>query len=370
MKKNAIFVILFFVVLAGFAIATFLLPAREFSDNENRNLAQMPVLSVDTLLSGEFQSGLSDFLSDQIPGREFWIRLNTGFKKLMGKTEINGVWLGDDGYYFQVFTDDSYSTSRTQAIFALINQFAGKLENKVTIMPVPTPGCVLSDKLPKNAPIYDDYTVWQALKAATPNCVFIDLEERFIKLRENHTFYYRTDHHWTAEGAYFAYTLWCENHGLQVRTPEEFGITTVSDSFLGTIYSKTLDAAAQPEEIKAPQNLPKVTVTVDEKTTLDSVYAEEFLSKKDQYAYFFGGNYGKVEITTEATGGKTLVVIKDSFANSFVPYLLYDYERIIMLDLRYFNGVILQEIPADAEVLFLYEMTNLLTDTGINKLAR
>ena len=80
--------------------------------------------------------------------------------------------------------------------------------------------------------------------------------------------------------------------------------------------------------------------------------------------------YGKVEITTEATGGKTLVVIKDSFANSFVPYLLHDYERIIMLDLRYFNGVILQEIPADAEVLFLYEMTNLLTDTGINKLAR
>ena len=62
MKKNAIFVILFFVALAGFAIATFLLPAREFSDNENRNLAQMPVLSVDTVLSGEFQSGLADFL--------------------------------------------------------------------------------------------------------------------------------------------------------------------------------------------------------------------------------------------------------------------------------------------------------------------
>lgn len=370
MKKNAIFVILFFVVLAGFAIATFLLPARDFSDNENRNLAQMPALSVDTLLSGEFQTGLGDFLSDQIPGREFWIRMNTGFKKLLGKTEINGVWLGKDGHYFQAFTNDSFSASRTQAIFALINQFAGKLENRVTIMPIPTPGAVLSDKLPKGAPIYDDDAVWQALKEATPNCAFLDLQDRFVKHRDNHLLYYRTDHHWTAEGAYLAYTVWCENQGLPVRTPEELGITKVSDSFLGTIYSKTLDSAAKPEEIRAAMKLPKVTVTFDGKTVSDSVYAEEFLSKKDQYAYFFGGNYGKVEITTEATGGKTLVVIKDSFANSFVPYLLHDYERIIMLDLRYFNGVILQEIPADAEVLFLYEMTNLLTDTGINKLAR
>ena len=368
MKKNAIFVILFFAVLALFAIATFLLPAKEFSDNENRNLAQMPVLSVDTVLSGEFQSGLADFLSDQIPGREFWIRLNTNFKKLMGKTEIGGVWLGKDGYYFQVFTSDSYSASRTQSIFALIGQFAGKLENDVILMPVPTPGCVLSDKLPANAPIYDSNAMWLALQYANPSCGFIDLRDHFVK--SNQQLYYRTDHHWTAEGAYLAYTVFCENRGLPVRTPEEFGIAKVSDSFLGTIYSKTLDPAARPEEIHAATKLPNVTVTFDGKTTSDSVYAEEFLSKKDQYAYFFGGNYGKVEITTEATGGKTLVVIKDSFANSFVPYLLHDYEKIVMLDLRYYNGVIQSEIPAGAEVLFLYEMTNLLTDTGINKLAR
>lgn len=368
MKKNVIFTVLFFAVLALFAVLTFVLPARQFSDNENRNLAQMPVLTVDSLLSGEFQSDLDAFLSDQIPGREFWIGLNTNFKKWLGKTEINGVYFADDGYYVQQFTEDSYSASRTKAVFALMEQFAQKTEAKVNIMMVPTPGIVLGSKLPANAPMYDGDAVWQSLMNATPGCNFIDLRLSFAE--SDAQLYYRTDHHWTADGAYLAYEQYCAAMGLTAKTQEELGIEKVSDSFLGTIYSKTLDSAAKPEEIRAAQNLPRVTVTFDGKETSDSVYAEEFLSKKDQYAYFFGGNWGKVEIETEAANGKTLVVIKDSFANSFVPYLLGDYEKIVMLDLRYFGGSVLEETAGADEVLFLYEMTNLLTDTGINKLAR
>ena len=368
MKKNVIFTVLFFVVLALFAVLTFVLPAKGFSDNENRNLAQMPVLTVDSLLSGEFQSDLSDFLSDQIPGREFWIGLNTNFKKWLGKTEINGVYFGDDGYYVQQFTEDSYSASRAKAVFALMEQFAGKTGAKVHIMMVPTPGIVLGSKLPANAPMYNADAVWKNLKNATPSCNFIDLRQAFSE--SDAQLYYRTDHHWTADGAYLAYEQYCAAMGLTAKTREELGIEKVSDSFLGTIYSKTLDSAAKPEEIWAARNLPEITVTFDGKKTADSIYAEEFLGKKDQYAYFFGGNWGKVEIDTGADNGKTLVVIKDSFANSFVPYLLGDYEKIVMLDLRYFSGSVLDETAGATDVLFLYEMTNLLTDTGINKLAR
>ena len=153
---------------------------------------------------------------------------------------------------------------------------------------------------------------------------------------------------------------------------ETFGVQQVSDSFLGTIYSKTLDGAAAPEAIFAPQALPQVTVTFDGGNTADSVYASEFLEKKDQYAYFFGGNWGRVDIDTGVDNGKHIVIIKDSFANAFVPYLLGEYAHITMLDLRYFAGNVQQTVvdtSAD-EVLFLYEMTNLLSDTGILKLAR
>ena len=370
MKSQKLFCVLFFVVLAAFALLTVLLPATEFSPNENRNLAQFPELTVDSVLSGRFQSGLADFLSDQIPGREFWIRTNTGIKKWLGKTEINGVYLGSDGYYFQQFTENSYDAARKDAIFALLQQFSQKTDAKVSILMVPTPAAVLSSKLPANAPMYDADAMWESMKAATADCQFIDLREAFAA--SNEQLYYRTDHHWTNDGAYLAYTAFCEAMGLTAKPMDSFDVQQVSDSFLGTIYSKTLDAAARPETIHAPQELPKLTVTFDGKQTSDSIYAEEFLEKKDQYAYFFGGNWGRVDIDTGVDNGKRLVIVKDSFANSFVPYLLGEYEQITMLDLRYFGGNV-QQTVADAgadEVLFLYEMTNLLTDTGIIKLAR
>lgn len=369
-RKPVIFVAFFFVVLALFAGLTFGLPAREFSDNENRYLAKMPKLTVDALLSGEFQSQLGEFLSDQIPLREFWIETNTNIKKWLGKTEINGVYFGSNGYYFQQFTDSSYSSSRKDAVFALLERFAGKQSASVTVMPVPTPGAVLADKLPQNAPMYNADAMWQDLKTAVPSAKFVDLRAAFAAAKEQ--LYYKTDHHWTAYGAYEAYVQYCACAGLTAKPLEHFGLEQMSDSFFGTIYSKTLDSAAKPDAIYAPQNLPEISIRFDGEKTGSSVYDEAFLNQKDKYAYFFGGNWGKVEIQTGANNGKRLLVIKDSFANSFVPYLLEDYEQIIMLDLRYFGGNADQVITNNGitDVLVLYEMTNLLTDTGIIKLTK
>ena len=368
--KPISFFLLVMAILTGFGLATFVLPAREFSPNENRELAQLPVVNGDTVLSGDFQKDLADFLSDQVPGRDFWIMTNTAVKKLQGKLEINGVYFGADGYYFQKFTDESFELKRISAVFSLIEQFAGKQQVPVNLMIVPTPGAVLSEKLPANAPFYDADKMWQQLQSATPSCGFIDLRETFDAAQEQ--LYYRTDHHWTVYGAYEAYEAYCAALGITAKPMADFGMEQVSDDFYGTIYSKTLDAAAKPDVIHAPQNLPKVTVTVDGATVKESVYAPEYLEQKDQYAYFFGGNFGTVEIKTEAGNGKHLLLIKDSFANSFVPYLLEEYETITMVDLRYFSGnvTMLAQQCGATEVLFLYEMTNLLTDNGINKLAR
>ena len=369
MKKQIIFVVLFFAVLTLFAALTFFLPAGEFSDNENRVLAQMPELTADSLLSGEFQSGLDSFLSDQIPGRELWIRANTQIKKWLGKKEINGVYLGKDCYYFQQFTEDNYSSSRMSAIFSLIEEFAKQQNAPVTVMPVPTPCVVLKDKLPANAPIYDADRVWQSLQELMPGCQVIDLRQDFADA-DFQTFY-RTDHHWTTQGAYLGYKAYLQAMGLTPKALESFSLQEVSSSFYGTIYSKTLDMEAKADKLYAVTNLPPLSVIFDGEDTGKGIYAQEFLDKKDKYAYFFGGNWGKVEIQTQANNGKHLLVIKDSFANSMIPYLLEEYERITMVDLRYFSDnigrLIQQQQPT--EILFLYEMTNLLTDTGVIKLA-
>jgi len=362
MKKYVFFVVSFFLILATVAGMTLLLPAKAISENENRTLAQMPALNGETILSGDFQEGIADFLSDQIPGRELWIGANTAIKKLLGQKQINGVYLGEDGYYFQAFTE--YDESHMDTVAALFEQFAASTDVPVRILMVPTPGVALKDKLPANAPMYDADKLWEKLIAATPSCQFIDLRQQFAAADAQ--LYYRTDHHWTADGAYLAYTAYCQAAGLTAKTLADFALEKVAPEFYGTIYSKVLDSAAKPDSVFAPTALPEVTVTIDGETVLDSIYVEDFLNKKDKYAYFFGGNYGKVEITTGANNGKVLLVIKDSFANSLMPYLLEDYEKIIMLDMRYFDGKTSEELMLGGvtDVLFVYEMTNLYETRG------
>ncbi len=369
MKKELVFVIVFFTVLALMAGLTLFLPAKEFSDNENRTLAQFPQLSWQSVQSGQFQEGLSDFLSDQIPGRDSWIRANTALKKLLGQQEINGVYLGRDGYYFQQFTDADFSQKQAAQVFALIEQFAQNSGLPVYLMPVPTPATVLTDKLPDQAPVYDADAQFAALAQATPSCTFIDLRADFAQAAEGTQLYYRTDHHWTTQGAGLAYKAYCEAAGLTYR---EQALTRLSDCFYGTVYSKTLDASAQPDELWALAQTPELRVRYDDGEEQSSIYFPENLEKKDQYTYFFGGNWGKVEIQTGASGGRRLLVVKDSFANCFLPYLLGDYEQITLVDLRYYPGSVSQlaQEQGSTEVLILYEMSNLLTDTGIIRLTR
>ena len=369
MKRNrTLFIFLFFVPLFLLALLTAALPARSFSENENRPLAQMPTLTWGGIQSGAVQEELADWFSDQVPLRDFWIQANTAIRKLAGQKEIGGVYLGSDHYYFQQFTDESYSGSRMVSVFRMMDSFVQKQGLPAAVMLVPSPGTVLSENLPANAPFYDADIVFDTANHLL-SCPVVDLRECFAQSVDSSQLYYRTDHHWTSQGAYLAYQAYCEAMG---KMPREYTLEQVSDDFSGTLYSKVLDSAAQPDTLWAPKELPAVTVTYEDGTVADTPYHPERLSQKDQYTYFFGGNYGIVTIQTEAENSGRLLVIKDSFANCFVPYLLGDYSEIVMLDLRYFGGSV-EDVIAQygiTEILFLYETSNLLTDTGILRLQK
>lgn len=358
----------FFVPLILLALLTLLLPSKTFSANENRPLAQRPVLSVSNIQTGNIQSGLSDYLCDQFPLRDFWNGVNTALKKLSGRKEINGIYLGADHYYFQQFTDDSYSATRMASIFGMMDCFIQKQDIPATVMLVPSPGTVLSGKLPGNAPFYDADLVF-ATADRLLSCPVIDLRSCFESAADDTPLYYRTDHHWTSQAAYLAYEQYCVSQGC---SSGEYVLEQVSDNFYGTLYSRVLDRSTEPDVIYAPTALSEATVIYEDGTVNDTPYHQDKLTQKDQYAYFFGGNYGTVMIKTRAQTTAKLLVIKDSFANSFVPFLFDDYSEIIMLDLRYFDGSVENVIAENGvtQILFLYETSNLLTDTGILRLQK
>lgn len=386
MKKVRIIIIIvfigFFVLISG---ASLIIKDREFSPNENRYLAETPELSWDNILSGKFQDGLEDYLRDQVCFRDGWITVKTGIQKACGDTDIGGAYVGKDSYDFEKITPEDVDEKQVDRnIKAVEDYFMTASETidkqKLSFLLVPTSGLVMQEKLPKNARLFDQAKYIDQVQKAMKDYNFVDVRDTLMD-RNDEYIYYKTDHHWTSAGACLAYDVWSERTGGEAETEDGLVKNVVSDKFRGSLYSKILDADSAYDEIWT-YGLQKdeafgskdCTVTIDEKQQLDSIYDDEKLQEKDKYAYFLGGNYGQVHIQNQKAAskakGKNILIIKDSFANSFVPFVTQDYENIYMVDLRYYNGdmkAYLQEHEI-TDVLVLYNISNFISDRNIHKL--
>ncbi|MBQ2061275.1 MAG: hypothetical protein II458_01195 [Oscillospiraceae bacterium] len=365
MKKELPPLIAVAVILLGLSLATLLLPDRTFSPNENRYLQQSPRLTADRVLSGKFSEETEKYESDQIALRDFWMGTASWFRRLAGKQDLGGVYLGKDGYYFARLTEDEFEQKQYEKNLRSVRAFFDGCADGVDcrMLPAPTPAEVLGDLLPANAPMYDAALRHEQLTQAVGADRVIDVHDALSAVDQP---YYRTDHHWTTEGARAAYEVWCTATGHALR---EMPLTAVTDSFRGTLYSKVLLPDSARDTISLPENATVRSVDCDG-TVTDSLYDRSKLAEKDQYAVFFGGNYGRVTIRTGVENGKTLLMVKDSFANAFVPFLTEDYETIIMLDLRYYAESVWDLMAEEnvTDVLVLYELSNFAADRNLFKL--
>lgn len=386
MKKVRIIITIvfigFFVLISGVSL---IIKDREFSPNENRYLAEVPELSWDNIMSGKFQDGLEDYLRDQVCFRDGWITVKTGIQKACGDTDIGGAYVGKDGYDFEKITPEDVDEKQVDRnIKAVEDYFMTASETidkqKLSFLLVPTSGLVMQEKLPKNARLFDQAKYIDQVQKAMKDYNFVDVRDTLMDHNDEYI-YYKTDHHWTSAGACLAYDAWSERTGGEAETEDGLVKNVVSDKFRGSLYSKILDADSAYDEIWT-YGLQKdeafgskdCTVTIDEKQQLDSIYDDEKLQEKDKYAYFLGGNYGQVHIQNQKAAskakGKNILIIKDSFANSFVPFVTQDYENIYMVDLRYYNGdmkAYLQEHEI-TDVLVLYNISNFISDRNLHKL--
>lgn len=366
------------IAAALFLAALFITPAlllfssdRDFSENENRYLAQRPELSLEAVLSGRFMKDTEKYIDDQFPARDFFTSAGAGLLRLAGSREINGVYLGEDGYLIEKWAERDFRQERLERNLAAVEAFAARHpEGETTLMLVPTAGLILQDRLPENAPMFDQNKAFELAAEAVSQAALIDLRETLAAHRDEEIFY-RTDHHWTSRGAFLAWADWAERKGFSARE-EDYETETVTEDFRGSLYSKVLsrDCARDSIELYSRKGQSGCTVYYNfGKSRSDSVYAEEKLEKKDKYQVFLGGNHPELSIETGAAGGR-LLLIKDSFANAFIPFLLNDYESIHVIDPRYFNGDIEGYIAAKGitEFLFLYNMKNFCEDNELEAL--
>lgn len=364
--QGTLLAILLLGIVVLFGVINVLSPDREYSQNENRKLAQRPDFSWSSLKDGTYFSAWDSYIADQLPGRDFWISLKLQFDKLTGKKESNGVYLCDDDYLMEIPSEPD--ADNVQRNLDAINAFAARhTDLKMNMAVIPNAYCIKSDLLPKNAPTRDQEADLAALESSLTQVNFINVTEA-LKAHKDEELYYHTDHHWTSLGAYYAFEAMAPQLGI-ANPVTGYDTYAVSNTFEGTMSSKSGSHAYQDTvEIYVPQTSVEYTVTyADTKQTTCSLYVRDCLNDKDHYTVFFGGNHSRVDIATTADTQRVLLLVKDSYANCFVQFLTPYYDRIIIIDPRYFydnaDSVISREGVTD--VLFLYNASTYFADTSL-----
>lgn len=350
------------VILLGLSVGSFFLtPDRAFSENENRYLQLTPKLSWDTVMSGDFMEDMEEYTSDQIVFRDLWTATRSLLQRAEGKEDISGTYLGAEGRYFAKVTEDSFNRAGLEKNAGYIREFFAASGKSCRALIVPSPAGVLRDMLPENAPYYDEAGAFERLDTALGGSL-LDVRETLADVEDP---YYHTDHHWTTMGAQAAYRRWAEVTGHTVR---EDALVCATEEFRGTLYSKVLLPDSVYDSVYYAPGITAESVVCDGKD--GTLYDGDALTRKDKYELFLGGNYGQCVITTGTENGKHLLLVKDSFANAFVPFLLGDYETVTMIDLRYFRGSMAELAAESDDILVLTEITNLAASGDYFKLTK
>ncbi len=397
-------VILFIIGLAFFARPT-------ISENEKRELTKFPEFTFESFLSGEYTSQISLWFSDTYPLREPMIEANGAIQELhgirgeqvIGGGEADDIPAGpadtvfnptDDGkgegfegmylngdtayqlYFFNKQNSDSY--------VALINKFAARVEGKAQVYDMIVP---LHYQIALSKETVNKYGASDCKEAIdymygnlSDGIVSVDTLPNLIAHNDEYLFF-RTDHHWTAKGAYYAYLAFCEEKGIEPTALEDYQRLQFN-GFLGTFYAN----AKQPTAMK--QNPDYVEAFVPMGTNEEVVYdsngnkiaeyaivytkADKYDAGK-KYTAFIGGDQPLIEIhNPNIKNGSSIVVVKESYGNAFVPFLVDSYEYVYVIDYRQWSGDLADFVVTNGidDVLFLNVVSNTSTSARLKELSQ
>ena len=377
-KKGAVISIimiwLFCLVIFGMSGLHILTDDRSFSEGENRVLASFPKLTISTLTDGSFMKDFETYLTDQFPFRDSIISAKTVADRILGKNEENGVYIGKEGYLFDSQTP--FVKEKVKEISKAVKGFRNKHTNLETAFVLaPNSSYVYSELLPKylELPLQNKQINNIRKQIASDDILWPSAASLLKKNAEKTQLYYKADHHWTTRGAYLIFKEICLQWGFETSKKEidkKFDFFEVSTTFEGTLASTSgVHGTTDKIEICVPKNSEGTYVAYfessGEKTA--SLFFADKLKNKNQYEVFLGGNYDKVIISTVSPSNKSLLLIKDSYANCMIPMLTPYFSKIVVIDPRYLTDSLDSIIKENefTHMLYLYNLNTLLEDSSL-----
>ena len=345
--SHAVLIVACAVLVVGLGLGLCLGEHESFSPEENRVLATAPTLSADALLDGSWSRSLSDFCADQFPLRSSFVAAKAASELALGKQQNNGVLFGRDGYLIArlEYTDEQRDDLAIN--LRAVRTFSERLSEHgipFTLAVVPRSIDVNTAKLPS---LYDPshaYSVWSWLdencerEALTP----LDLREPLCAAAESgEDVWYRTDHHWTALGAYYAYAALGDSLGYEPYPLTDFEAQTVCNDFYGTTYASSGMHWTDGEPLvlmrfEGDERYVTDIVSADGTRTLQGLYDMSALETHDEYNVFLGGTNAYIRVSDPSHPElPSLVLLKDSFSQSLAPYLARHF-NLVLIDPRTF----------------------------------
>ena len=378
-KRYCIFITALFCAFIGvFLVANAVSPDRTFSEVENRNLEQLPAVDFGTpeklfrdgnFFNGQFMRDFETYTTDQFIGRDAWVDLKARTERALGKKENNNVYFADNDTLITRF--DQPAADRVTENLNYVNKFVENVDIPVVFSLIPTQACIWADRLPEGAPNASQTDLMAQAQGVVTGATWADVYTPLMEHKDEDIFY-RTDHHWTSLGAYYGYTGLASALGYTPVPLTDYTPTVRSTEFYGTVFSSSGVRWVKPDTITT--YVPDDGITVVSHTYDNSgnpveeqraLYVESFLSVKDKYSMFLGGNQSLGVVTnTNNPDGPKLLIIRDSYADSLVPFLTAHYSEIHLIDPRYYHLSVKDYVEQNGidQALVLYSVPNFVTD--------
>lgn len=341
-------------------------PDRENSNSENRPLQGFPAISLKNIVSGDFTKELDTWFSDQFVGRDSLIHLKYVVQKMTGVKKIQDVFLTDNGLMEDISEVNSEQYARN---IAAINNFCQNHSARCGVLIAPTAANVLSSSLPKYAQTIDQNQQIDDLYSQLGETIQkIDVRNVLSEQKDQYL-YYKSDHHWTSLGAYYAFTELASAFELGEVSLSDYDVYPVVYDFEGTLAKKVGSLMIKDEvDIYVSKNNPDYVVMNDSTGTKSrSIYNQSSIDSSNPYEVFLSGNSSLIQIESLNDSQRHLLLIKDSYANSMIQFLLPYYRTITIVDPRYYYDDLerLYNTNLITDVLFLYNANTFVQDTSL-----
>lgn len=393
---------IFTALLSVLGVLFFSVHKAKASKIEGRSLCVMPTFSVDSLLWGGYLDSVNLHYADNFPFRETFVSVSMGVKRWRGfQSEDVAFYAGGIDVDKGIETSDSAGQGGRMPHDSLIMQNDGNIEDvgklsrglliyegmamqmfggsRSSAKYASAAMNLVAPKLPATTQMYLGVTpthgefylpsgynknynserknIDTIYAYLDPKIKTLDICIELHKHKDEYIFF-NTDHHWTGTGAYYAYVAFCKAAGFEP-IPLAQMETKAIPGFLGSLYRSTRDERLKnnPDSVvyhKIPTQYQAYILYgagyANKRKT--SLYAES-AKGGNAYGVFLGGDIPAMCIETNIKNGRTALIIKNSYGNALAPYLPAHFERVFVIDYRYFQSNLIDFIEKNKVTDFL-----------------